>query len=113
LDEEAHCGRVGRRSLAAVVTALGVAATSGAGPATSAPTAKKKPALPALPSNIKARKRFLMGVKCDAPPFGYINVRGQNAVFDVEIARWSRATHSGLRTASASSAPRRLHVSRR
>jgi polar amino acid transport system substrate-binding protein len=74
--------------VAAVVTALGVAATSDAGPAASTPTAKKKPALPALPSNIKARKRFLMGVKCDAPPFGYINVRGQNAGFDVEIARW-------------------------
>ena len=74
--------------VAAVVTALGVAATSDAGPAASAPTAKKKPALPALPSNIKARKRFLMGVKCDAPPFGYINVRGENAGFDVEIARW-------------------------
>jgi polar amino acid transport system substrate-binding protein len=74
--------------IAAVVTALGVAATSDAGPAASMPTAKKKPKLPALPSNIKARKRFLMGVKCDAPPFGYINVRGQNAGFDVEIARW-------------------------
>ncbi|HET9675545.1 MAG TPA: transporter substrate-binding domain-containing protein [Gaiellaceae bacterium] len=74
--------------VAAVVTALGVAATSGAGPATATPTAKKKPKLPALPSNIKARKRFLMGVKCDAPPFGYINVRGENAGFDVEIARW-------------------------
>ncbi len=24
----------------------------------------------------------------DAPPFGYIDVRGQNAGFDVEIARW-------------------------
>ena len=74
--------------VAAVVTALGVAATSGAGPATATPTAKKKPKLPALPSNIKARKRFLIGVKCDAPPFGYINVRGENAGFDVEIARW-------------------------
>jgi polar amino acid transport system substrate-binding protein len=74
--------------VAAVVTALGVAATSDAGPAASTPTAKKKPKLPALPSNIKARKRFLIGVKCDAPPFGYINVRGENAGFDVEIARW-------------------------
>src|SRR5918994_119053 len=74
--------------VAAVVTALGVAATSDAGPATATPTAKAKPKLPALPSNIKARKRFLIGVKCDAPPFGYINVRGENAGFDVEIARW-------------------------
>ena len=27
-------------------------------------------------------------MKCDAPPFGYINVQGQNAGFDVEIAKW-------------------------
>ena len=44
--------------------------------------------LPALPSNIKQRKRFIIGVKCDAPPFGYINVRGENAGFDVEVAHW-------------------------
>ena len=75
---------------AAVVTALGVAATSaGTGPeAVSAPTAKQAARLPALPANIRQRKRWLIGVKCDAPPFGYINVRGQNAGFDVEIARW-------------------------
>ena len=70
---------------ATVVTALGVAATSGTAPTSSVAQDAK---LPALPSNIKARKRFLIGVKCDAPPFGYINVRGQNAGFDVEIARW-------------------------
>ena len=70
---------------AAVVSALGVAATSESGPASSVAQNAK---LPALPSNIKQRKRFLIGVKCDAPPFGYINVRGENAGFDVEIARW-------------------------
>jgi polar amino acid transport system substrate-binding protein len=70
---------------AAAVTALGVAATSDSGPAS---TVAQKAKLPALPSNIKQRKRFLIGVKCDAPPFGYINVRGENAGFDVEIARW-------------------------
>jgi polar amino acid transport system substrate-binding protein len=74
---------------AAVVTALGAAATSsGTGPATAESTAKQAARLPALPSNIRQRKRWLIGVKCDAPPFGYINVRGQNAGFDVEIARW-------------------------
>jgi polar amino acid transport system substrate-binding protein len=71
---------------AAGVTALGVAATSESGSASSPVAQNAK--LPALPSNIKARKRFLIGVKCDAPPFGYINVRGQNAGFDVELARW-------------------------
>ena len=70
---------------AAAVTALGVAATSESGPASSVAQNAK---LPPLPSNIKQRKRFLIGVKCDAPPFGYINVRGENAGFDVEIARW-------------------------
>ena len=68
-----------------MVTTLGVAATSGSAP--TSPVAQNAK-LPALPSNIKARKRFLIGVKCDAPPFGYINVRGENAGFDVEVARW-------------------------
>jgi polar amino acid transport system substrate-binding protein len=45
-------------------------------------------ALPKLPANILNRKRFIVGVKCDAPPFGYINVQGKNAGFDVEIAKW-------------------------
>ena len=44
--------------------------------------------LPKLPANIKSRQRFIVGVKCDAPPFGYINVQGKNAGFDVEIAKW-------------------------
>src|SRR5687767_1384721 len=44
--------------------------------------------LPKLPANIKSRQRFIVGVKCDAPPFGYINVQGRNAGFDVEIAKW-------------------------
>jgi polar amino acid transport system substrate-binding protein len=74
---------------AAVVAALGVAATSsGVGPASAESTATQAARLPALPANIKQRKRWLIGVKCDAPPFGYINVRGQHAGFDVEIARW-------------------------
>ncbi len=71
---------------AAVVTALGVAATSGSASTSSAFAQKAK--LPPLPAEIKQRKRFLMGIKCDAPPFGYINVRGEHAGFDVEIARW-------------------------
>ena len=43
--------------------------------------------LPTLPANIKSRDRWNIGVKCDVPPFGYIDVRGKNAGFDVEIAR--------------------------
>jgi len=51
-------------------------------------TQKKKPNLPPLPANIKSRGRWNIAVKCDSPPFGFIDVRGQNSGFDVEIARW-------------------------
>ena len=56
---------------------------SGASPA-SAEQAK----LPPLPADIKSRQRWIIGVKCDTPPFGYTDVRGKNAGVDVEIARW-------------------------
>lgn len=45
-------------------------------------------ALPPLPAAVKSRNRFIVGVKCDVPPFGYIDVQGKNQGFDVEIARW-------------------------
>jgi polar amino acid transport system substrate-binding protein len=45
-------------------------------------------ALPKLPADIASRKRFIVGVKCDTPPFGYLDVRGKNAGVDVEIAKW-------------------------
>src|SRR6185436_12622028 len=71
---------------AAALAAWGLAAPTGS--TTSAAPLVKKPKLPPLPAEVKARKRWVVGVKCDAPPFGYINVQGKNAGFDVEIARW-------------------------
>ena len=53
----------------------------------SAPQAKQA-TLPPLPAAVRNRKRWIIGVKCDAPPFGYIDVRGRNQGFDVEVARW-------------------------
>jgi polar amino acid transport system substrate-binding protein len=44
--------------------------------------------LPKLPADIASRKRFIIGVKCDTPPFGYTDVRGKNAGVDVEIGKW-------------------------
>jgi polar amino acid transport system substrate-binding protein len=71
----------------AVFTAWGVAAPGGK-LATAVPSAKpKKPKLPPLPAQVKQRGRWIVGVKCDAPPFGYVNIRGENAGFDVDIAR--------------------------
>src|SRR4051794_17475052 len=55
---------------------------------TAATHAKAHAALPPLPAAVKSRNRFIVGVKCDVPPFGYIDVQGKNQGFDVEIARW-------------------------
>jgi polar amino acid transport system substrate-binding protein len=74
---------------AAVLVAGAMAAWSGAVPLhTGGASATKPKKLPPLPANIKQRGRWNIGVKCDVPPFGYINVKGQNAGFDVEIARY-------------------------
>jgi len=57
--------------------------------ATTGPARAEAPApLPKLPPEIASRKRFIIGVKCDTPPFGYTDVRGKNAGVDVEIAKW-------------------------
>jgi polar amino acid transport system substrate-binding protein len=49
---------------------------------------RRPAALPALPAEVRSRGRWIIGVKCDAPPFGYIDVRGNNAGFDIDVARW-------------------------
>jgi polar amino acid transport system substrate-binding protein len=67
-----------------VVAPTGEPSAAAAGPATS----EVRRRLPPLPREVLRRKRWNIGVKCDVPPFGYINVRGENAGFDVEIARW-------------------------
>jgi polar amino acid transport system substrate-binding protein len=73
-------------------TAFGVASPGGGVAREAAPLAKpkKKPAkpkLPPLPAAVKSRKVWEIGAKCDYPPFGYINVRGQNSGYDVAVAR--------------------------
>jgi polar amino acid transport system substrate-binding protein len=72
----------------AVLALAAVAAFGGSASAGDSSVEANAQALPALPANIKQRGRFNIGIKCDSPPFGYIDVRGQNAGFDVEIARW-------------------------
>jgi polar amino acid transport system substrate-binding protein len=85
-----------KRLTLAVALGAAVAATFAAwalsapavGPEQVAAPQAKAATLPPLPAAVKARKRWIVGVKCDAPPFGYVDVRGQNQGFDVEIARW-------------------------
>lgn len=43
--------------------------------------------LPPLPSEVKDRKRWKIGVKCDFPPFGYIGANGKKGGYDVDVAR--------------------------
>ena len=74
--------------LAALASWSGAASAREAGPTSAGAAAQTKPKLPALPANIKERGRFNIAIKCDSPPFGYIDVRGRHAGFDVEIARW-------------------------
>src|SRR5712691_6273359 len=78
---------------AAAFVAWGTAAPGGRIPA-AVPTAKPKPKkkvvkpkLPALPPAVKSRKQWEIGVKCDFPPFGFIDVRGNNDGYDVQVAR--------------------------
>ena len=64
---------------AAAFAAWSVAAPSGGERATA------KPKLPALPSAVKSRGKWQIGVKCDTPPFGYIK-NNTNGGFDVDMA---------------------------
>jgi polar amino acid transport system substrate-binding protein len=73
---------------AGAVAAWGGAAASSDDPNATRPAQRAKPKLPALPAAVKQRKRWVIGVKCDTPPFGYIDIRGNNAGFDIEIAQW-------------------------
>jgi polar amino acid transport system substrate-binding protein len=68
---------------AVVVAALGLAQSSG-----SSGVAASRATLPPLPQEVKDRGRWNIAVKCDSPPFGYIDVQGKHAGFDVEIAKW-------------------------
>ena len=71
--------------VAFVAATLGSAQTTATTGATASQA--KAPVLPKLPADIAARKRLIVGVKCDTPPFGYLDVRGKNAGVDVEIAQ--------------------------
>ena len=74
---------VGVGLIAVIAATLAFAKTT----STTGPT-RAEATLPPLPAEVKARNRFIVGVKCDVPPFGYIDVQGHNQGFDVEIGRW-------------------------
>jgi polar amino acid transport system substrate-binding protein len=73
-------------ALAASMTlaATGAASTSSKEGVAGAAKAAK---LPALPSYVKSRHKWVIGVKCDFPPFGYYDYTGNHRGYDVSIAR--------------------------
>ena len=75
---------VGLVTAAAVAATLGSAAPSGGATQAKLPP---KPKLPALPAAVKARGKWLIGVKCDTPPFGWQDTSGKNRGYDVEVAK--------------------------
>jgi polar amino acid transport system substrate-binding protein len=70
--------------LGVVVAAFAVAAPSSGDRTDRAAAATK---FPALPAEVSQRKRWQIGVKCDFPPFGYINRQGKVAGYDADVAR--------------------------
>jgi polar amino acid transport system substrate-binding protein len=69
---------------AAAFAALGVAAPWNGSSQEAATMADK---LPPLPAEVRSRKRWKIGVKCDFPPFGYIAASGRKGGYDVDVAR--------------------------
>src|SRR5919204_1394232 len=78
---------------AAVFAAWSLGAPGGRLATSAAPAAKPKPKLPPkpkrskLPATVRERGKWLIGVKCDYPPFGYVAANGKNDGYDVEVAR--------------------------
>jgi polar amino acid transport system substrate-binding protein len=82
------------KRLVLVIAVIGVAAAAFAAWGAAAPWSVSTPdkataasKLPALPAEVKERKRWKIGVKCDFPPFGYIGANGKKGGYDVDVAR--------------------------
>jgi polar amino acid transport system substrate-binding protein len=79
--------------VAAIVAALSVAAAPAAKTGPEVMRLPPKPRLPALPAEVRSRGKFLIGVKCDTPPFGWQDTSGRNRGYDVDtakqFARWA------------------------
>jgi polar amino acid transport system substrate-binding protein len=73
--------------LGAVTAALAAATPWSGAKSDGAEKASTASRLPALPAEVRQRKRWLVGVKCDFPPFGYIDRQQKIAGFEVDVAR--------------------------
>jgi polar amino acid transport system substrate-binding protein len=83
------------RRLAGITLLVGLLAVAAAAFSSAAPVSRSgeevrlppKPRLPALPSEVRSRGKWEIGVKCDTPPFGWQDTSGRNRGYDVEVAK--------------------------
>src|SRR5829696_6354904 len=87
-------------TVVAVFAAVAFTALSVAAPWSGSARAKADAAnrLPALPAEVRQRRRWKIGVKCDFPPFGYINRQNKLGGYDVDVARRFAELSFGRRT---------------
>jgi polar amino acid transport system substrate-binding protein len=75
----------------AALAAWGAAPSAGKVAGRAAPAAKPKlppkPKRSKLPAEVRQRGKWVIGVKCDFAPFGFIDAGGKNDGYDVEVAR--------------------------
>jgi polar amino acid transport system substrate-binding protein len=76
---------VGIAAVIAAGSAAWTLAAPGSGGAHQSSATQAK--LPPLPATVKSRGRWIIGVKCDFPPFGYVTANGKHAGYDVEVAK--------------------------
>lgn len=81
-----------RARLGLLIVALGLVVTGcgsddgGGGAASGTPDGKPVNVGAPLPANVKQKGTLAVGVKCDYPPFGFIDEGGDNAGFEIDIA---------------------------
>jgi polar amino acid transport system substrate-binding protein len=79
--------------LVAVAALVAWGAAPSAGKVSAGAVAAAKPKLPPkpkrskLPADVRSRGKWVIGVKCDFAPFGFIDANGKNDGYDVEVAR--------------------------
>jgi polar amino acid transport system substrate-binding protein len=82
----------------AATAALAVAAPWSGTRENAADTVNAANRLPPLPAEVRQRRKWQIGVKCDFPPFGYINRQNKIAGYDVDVARRFAELAFGRRT---------------
>lgn len=72
--------------LAVAVVAVSASVAS-AGVTAAGSSTRTTRGLPSLPKSIEQRGRFVIGVKCDLPPFGSVDSQGRHIGYEIQIAQ--------------------------